>query len=309
MKDVVTSHNMRKLDGRLGYLRDHLAPQRPLRIADVGANPIITPDYDVLHRMGAAEVWGFEPEETAFAELTKSAPPGSHYVQKAVGKPGKATFYPHLRSGLGSLLKVDRAAVEYLGHPGWAENQQSGVPIDVVALDGLPEAELPPPDVLKIDIQGGELDVFQHGRKKLSQAVAVMTEVRFARIYENEPLWADLDTELRAQGFALHKLMFAKARPIANSMRGKMRSLAMHNQLVDGDAVYVRDPLGLADWPDEQVKHLAMAAAGVFDSLDLTIHCLDELVRREVLPPDAPKSFFAKLPRWLRNPQPTKEGA
>ncbi len=293
---------MRTLQGRLAYLREVLSPARPLRIADVGANPINTPDYDVLHQMGGAEIWGFEPDEDAFAALMETPQTGAHYVQKAVGKTGKATFYPHPRSGLGSLLKIDADAVSYLGHPGWATNQGQGIALETVALDDLSEKELPKPDVLKIDIQGGELDVFQHGRAKLSEAVAVVTEVRFARIYENEALWADLDIELRSQGFALHKLMFTKAEPVGNSQRAKMRSPRMRNQLMDGDAVYIRDPMTLAGWSSDQVKQMAIAAAGMFDSLDITIWCLDELVRRESLPAEVPATFFAKLPKWLRNP-------
>lgn len=291
---------MRTLEGRLSYLRSALTPARPLRIADVGANPINRPGYETLHHMGGAEVWGFEPDEDAFAALMETPQAGAHYVKRAVGKSGPATFYPHPRSGLGSLLKIDAESVAFLGHPSWAATQGEGIALETVALDGLSDDELPRPDVLKIDIQGGEMDVFQNGRDKLSEAVAVVTEVRFARIYEGEALWADLDIELRSQGFTLHKLMFAKAEPVANSQRRKMRSPRLRNQMMDGDAVYMRDPLTIAGWRDEQVKQLAIAAAGVFDSLDLTIWCLDELVRRGSLPETIPSEFFNKLPKWLR---------
>ena len=42
------SRARRLLEGRVAFLRDQLAPARPLRILDVGANPINTPDYDLL---------------------------------------------------------------------------------------------------------------------------------------------------------------------------------------------------------------------------------------------------------------------
>lgn len=303
MKDTATSNkkaSMRTLEGRLAQLREVIRPARPLWIVDVGANPINTPSYVSLLQMGGAEIWGFEPDEGAFAALMENRQEGTHYVQEAVGKPGKAVFYPHLRSGLGSLLKVDAEAVAFLGHPGWSANQGDGVEIDVVALDDLDDQTLPHPDVLKIDIQGGEMDVFQHGRTKMSDAVAIITEARFARIYEGEALWADIDIELRSQGFALHKLMFVKSNAVANSQRGKMHNPRLRNQMLDGDVVYIRDPLTLPQWSDEQVKQLAIAAAGVFDSLDLTIWCMDELVRRGLLPEAAPTEFFDKLPKWLR---------
>lgn len=301
MKDAAEKPaSLRKLEGRLSALQQMLAPLRPLRIADVGANPVNTPDYLTLHKMGGAEVWGFEPDDAAFAALMENPLPGSHYIQRAVGKPGPAHFYPHPSTGLGSLLKIDEDAVGFIGHPGWYARQQDGIPIDIVALDDLSEDELPKPDLIKIDIQGGELDVFQHGRGKMSECIAVVTEVRFARIYENEPLWADLDIELRGQGMSLHKLMFAKSKQIGHSQRRLTQGKGMRNQLLDGDAVYVRDPLTMRDWTDEQVKQLAIAAAGVFDSYDLTFLCLDDLVRRGVLDHSAPQTFAKQLPRFMR---------
>ena len=285
---------------RLQVLIDMLGLKRRLRIADVGANPINMPDYTELQKMGGCDVWGFEPEPTAFAELMKDPLPGSRFVQRAVGKPGKGLFYGHPRSGLGSILPIDKAGVTYLGRPGWHGKQRDPIEIDLVSLDQLPAKELPKPDVLKIDIQGGELDVFQTGRKKLSDAVAVVTEVRFSPIYENEPLWGDLDAELRGQGFALHKLMFAKSVPAASSVQQQMFKPRLKNQLMDGDAVYIRDPLKMGDWSDEQIKLLAISAAGVFDSLDLTFHCLDALSARGVLPETATRDFLKILPRWMQ---------
>ena len=42
-------------------------------------------------------------------------------------------------------------------------------------------------DLLKIDVQGSELMVFQNGRDRLSNAVAVHTEVSFVRLYHGNP--------------------------------------------------------------------------------------------------------------------------
>jgi len=217
-----------------------------------------------------------------------------------VGKPGRATFYHHPQSGLGSLYPVRQSSVAYLGHPGWYKPNPDTSPVDLVPLDEV--SELPQVDLVKIDIQGGELDVFQSGRAKMADAVCVITEARFFRIYEGEPMWGDVDCELRDQGFALHKLEFAKSAVVANSLRGKMGNKAFRNQLIDGDAIYIRDPETIADWSDEQVKQLAVASATVFHSYDLTVLCLDELVARGAAAADVPQRFFDLLPNWIRNP-------
>lgn len=289
----------RILERRIGFLTEALAPERPLRILDVGANPINRPDYADLLDMGGCELWGFEPEPAAFAALQAEAGENAHYIDKAVGKPGRATFHHHPQSGLGSLFAIRKESVAFLGHPGWHRPDGETSEIDLVALDDLDD--LPAPDVLKIDIQGGELDVIRTGREKLADAVCIIPEVRFYRIYEGEPLWGELDRELHDQGFVLHKLVFAKPTVIGNSQRSRMKGKLFRNQLIDGDAVYIRNPEDPEGWSDAQWAHLAIASAGVFASLDLTVFCLDQLVARGVIDETVPKRFVDLLPGWAQS--------
>ncbi len=59
-------------------------------------------------------------------------------------------------------------------------------------------------DYLKIDIQGGELDVFRHGKSKLSKAALIQAEVSFVPLCEGQTIFGDIDIELRIQGFIPH---------------------------------------------------------------------------------------------------------
>ncbi len=154
--------------------------------------------------------------------------------------------------------------------------------------------------MVKIDIQGVELDVFTHGRVKMDQAIAVIPEVRFFRIYEGEPMWAAVDQELQGQGFALHKFEFTKTMSVANSQAARLNRKGTRSQLLDGDVIYIRNPETISDWSDAQVKALAYAASGVFFSHDLAIHALDELVRRKAIAPETPGHYVDSLPRWMR---------
>ena len=300
MKDgVPNTRAERLLARRAAFLHTALGMPRPLRIADVGANPIHTPPYHDLLQLGGCEVWGFEPEPEAFAALEASAGPNTHYLQRAVGPKGPATFYGNKMSGIGSLFRVSETAVNYLAKRRWHRHQHAGIPLDLVALDDLPDDELPKPDLVKIDIQGGELGVFESGRAKLSQATCIITEVRYYRIYENEPFFHQVDKELHDQGFVLHRMLMPKTTTVANSQRGRMKKKAFYSQLMDGDAIYIRDPATIADWSDDQVMQLAVAAATIFDSFDLTVHCLDALVARGVVAEDAPAGFVDQLPPWM----------
>lgn len=297
--DGAESRNRKMLRRRLAVLDEAIAPARPLRIVDIGANQINEPSYHDLLELGGCEVWGFEPEPEAFAKLVETARPGTHYTQAAVGKPGPATFYHHWHSGFGSTFPVRYESIAYYGQEKWLPQTDKTTALELVSLDSLPNDELPKPEVVKIDIQGGELDVFRHGREKMSDAICVIPEVRFYRIYEGEPMLGDVDLELREQGFALHKFEFTKSVRVASSQAHRLKNIGARSQLLDGDAVYIRDPETIHDWTDFQVSSLAYAATGIFRSHDLALFALDELVGRGLVPEDLPSRYVDTLPPWL----------
>ena len=292
------SRKLKMLAKRLDVLRAALGEVAPLRILDVGANPISKNEYDELLELQGCELWGFEPQKSAYDKLVADAKPGTHFLNQAVGTPGPAQFYAYSHSGFSSLFPLRKSAMDYLGKPQWWEDGVAPVAMDLVGLDGIDDADLPKPDLLKIDIQGGELAVFQSGREKLNLAVCVIPEVRFYRLYDDEPMWSRCDVELEKQGFVLHKLLFAKDTVVGNSRANRMKSQAFSNQLIDGDAVYIRNPETIADWSDDQVIALLVAAAGVFDSHDLAVFCLDELQRRGRVEDGVQDSYLDALPAW-----------
>jgi FkbM family methyltransferase len=60
------------------------------------------------------------------------------------------------------------------------------------------------PDLLKLDVQGYELEVLRGAENCLQQARAVLCEVSFRRLYERQALSGDLFVFLEARGYALH---------------------------------------------------------------------------------------------------------
>jgi FkbM family methyltransferase len=67
-------------------------------------------------------------------------------------------------------------------------------------------------DVIKLDVQGGELGVLEGATRLLHGSVsAVYTEVLFNPLYDGAALFADLDHFLRVRGFALFNLYGPKA--------------------------------------------------------------------------------------------------
>jgi len=65
---------------------------------------------------------------------------------------------------------------------------------------------------------------------------------------------------------------------------------------LDGDAVYIRNIEDTDKLSDRQLKALALAADIVVQSYDLCGYCLDALKARDVLPKNATRQYFKRLP-------------
>lgn len=279
---------------RLTTLAEALRPARLTRIVDVGANPINRPPYQPLRDAGLCEVWGFEPQPDAFARLTAAGAPREHYLPHAVGDGGPATLHVCASEGFTSLLTPNRATLDYLDRWHRAMTVTQTLPVETRRLDDLDE--LPRPDLLKIDVQGGEAAVFRHARATLSDAVAVITEVAFVPLYEGQPLYHDQAAILHGYGFLLAHFQFLKRRAVGSPLMRHLHWKRHQGQVIDGDAVFVRSLLDPAAWSDEQLRHLALVADGAMGSFDLVVKALSLLIARGVLTEDAVTPYLRLIP-------------
>ncbi|AZN38502.1 FkbM family methyltransferase [Paenibacillus albus] len=61
-------------------------------------------------------------------------------------------------------------------------------------------------DILKLDLQGYELEALVGSEKLLENVKAILVEVEFIRIYDGQPLFNDIDSFLKSKGFMLMHL-------------------------------------------------------------------------------------------------------
>lgn len=79
--------------------------------------------------------------------------------------------------------------------------------VDIRSLDELcAEAGLDSIDLLKIDVQGYELEVLRGARKILRRTKQIIVEVGFVPVYRGGPLFPAVWQELDSQGFTLSRL-------------------------------------------------------------------------------------------------------
>jgi FkbM family methyltransferase len=88
-------------------------------------------------------------------------------------------------------------------HFGTVEVEQAAIQLH--RLDSYRAAQqLPFPDLIKLDVQGYELEVLKGGIDCLKSAKAVLAEVSFAEFYTGQPLFEDVVRFMADMGFRLH---------------------------------------------------------------------------------------------------------
>lgn len=269
-----------------------LCPARLTEVVDIGANPIDgDPPYKRMMLDKLCRVTGFDPHPVAIAELAKRKSAQETYLPFAVGDGETHTLNLCRGIGFASLLRPDAKTLTHF--PNFTELGRviERIPQQTRRLDDI--AEITAIDLLKIDIQGGELSVFRHGRDKLAKAVAVQTEVSFVALYEHQPVFGDIDLELRGLGFVPHAFTAINKKMIA-PMLGPDPAAAI-NQLVEADVVYVRNFIDAETMDSEQLKHLALIAHHCYGSFDLALNCVHHLVSRGAISPDGKNRYVGLL--------------
>jgi FkbM family methyltransferase len=266
------------------FLRDLLRCSRPSSILDIGANPIEgDPPYKEMLGYGLCTVTGFEPQQRALAELELRKGPSERYLPHVVGDGREHRLKITRASGMSSLLTPDENQLRlFTPFLEWGSVVEE-LDVQTHRLDDLDIDDF---DLLKIDVQGAELMVFQNGRERLRNAVAVQTEVSFVPLYLGQPTFGEVDSELRSQGFVPHSMPELKRWAIAPTVfDGNFYTPG--NQLLEADMVYVRDLAHPERMTSEQLTHLAMIAFHIYGSVDLAVFCIIELVQRGRVPEDS----------------------
>ncbi len=270
-----------------------LRPERLTAVVDSGANPIDSaPPYKQLLGKRLCRVVGFEPQTDAWEKLNREKGDLETYLPYAVGGGGTETLKVCQAPGMSSLFNPEPKTLGCF--PGFAEFGRvvKEIPVETRTLDSI--TEITHVDHLKIDVQGGELAVFRNGAARLAKATSIQTEVSFVPLYTGQPVFGDIDLELRAQGFIPHMFPALNKRMIL-PLHFSDNIYAGMNQLLEADIVYVRDFRHAGRMDNEQLKHLALVAHHCYQSYDLATNCITHLAARGACPPDAVGRYLADL--------------
>jgi len=171
-------------------------------VVDIGAN---RGQFALVarRRLPQARILSFEPLPAAAATF-RAVFAGDDRVtlhEVAIGPaPGNATIHISRRDDSSSLLPITSAQVALF--PGTAE-----VATDIVRVaplrEFIPAAKIEAPALLKVDVQGYELQALRGCEDLLSRFAYVYVECSFVELYASQALAGEVIAWLRERGFRL----------------------------------------------------------------------------------------------------------
>jgi FkbM family methyltransferase len=211
----------------------------------------------------------------------------TRYLPYALGRSdgAKATLHLTVSSGSSSLLEPNDAFLAPFPYRA-AMSVQRTVPVTLTTLDRVCADEGVRPDVLKLDIQGGELDVLMGADSALSTTLLVESEVEFNPLYKNQPLFGDVDRFLRDKGWLLLGVRRAYWRrhhaPVADG-----------GTLVHGDALWINE--SLLERGDRETRLKAIAALASYREFDYVA-----ALAASIEEPKLAERLAPPVPLWAR---------
>ncbi|MEM6843551.1 MAG: FkbM family methyltransferase [Bacteroidota bacterium] len=149
-------------------------------------------------------VYAFEPQPKFVEILTAkfSGNPNIHIFRKAVGASNDILQFNVLsRNTSSSFLNPTPTNKNY--HPEEME-RSSVIEVEQVRIDKvIQDSQI---DLLKLDLQGYELEALKGCEKVLDKIKIITTEIEFIPLYEGQPLFGDIDAFLRNNHFCLFNL-------------------------------------------------------------------------------------------------------
>jgi FkbM family methyltransferase len=203
----------------------HIAKKNALNtegvILDVGGGTATTATLFSTH-FPQNKIYIFEPIKANFEEIVRQKQKNWILVNKAVGSEvGTTHINIANRITASSLLEMNENTEGY-GDMLVLKDKEN---ISVTTLD----TEIPSKLsilILKMDVQGFEMEVLKGASKTLSRTAIVVLEINNHEGYKGAPTYFDIDAFLRKKDFVLYDIL---------------PNVRIHNKLQDWDAIYIKE--------------------------------------------------------------------
>jgi FkbM family methyltransferase len=176
-------------------------------ILDVGANVGQFALAAALH-FPEAEIYSFEPLPDVFSELQKNTRRKKNIksFNCALGDyNGEILLHRNQYTRLSSSLEIHKNN----DNPRYRDNRTSTIDVDIFRLDEFKNIlDFRPPVLLKLDVQGMELDVLKGSTNILGKIDCILCEAPLVQLYDNQPVFDEIHCYTKSCGYKLVAPLF-----------------------------------------------------------------------------------------------------
>ncbi|AYQ30768.1 FkbM family methyltransferase [Runella sp. SP2] len=170
-------------------------------LVDVGAN-IGQFSYSFHHFFPSSNIHSFEPTSVCYNKLVKNCSKISNmktYNYALGSRDEKLAFFQNEHTHASSALKVS----DYQINSSPTTRKYKSVEVVCHKLDTLELNPTSSPLLLKLDVQGFEKEVLHGAEVFLNQVDYILLETSFIPMYDNEPLFEEINSLLKSKNFKL----------------------------------------------------------------------------------------------------------
>ena len=227
----IKSKSLMYFDNRTFRVLNSLPNSGQLTFVDIGAAGEIQPRWKPFSRK--LNYIGFEPDERSISNIQNKSNNFLSYsiLPHAISdQRGDIEFnltrVPEKSSTYEPNDKVLKKFPDFQRFELTEKIKLSSVPMDEILEDEV--------DFIKIDIQGGELNVLKGADTTLERTLGLELEVEFIDMYKSQPLFGDLCELLSKKGFEFIDFL--------NLCRWEREDLDGLGQCIWGDALFLKGP-------------------------------------------------------------------
>ena len=210
--------------------------QYPLVLIDVGASGGLQPNWFPARKY--LQMIGFEPDEREFHNFESGGNSNVKYLNAGLySERTTVDYYLTEKQQASSMLKPNEKFLQK-----FPESQRFKIVgkkvIKTDTLDNLfDHHKINDVDFIKLDTQGSELYILEGAHQTIRNHVfGLEIEMAFSQIYENQPLFSDVDSFVRKQGFQLFDIQRNYWKRNEGINRHKKKG-----QLIFANVLYLRD--------------------------------------------------------------------
>lgn len=135
---------------------------------------------------------------------------GSYVLAAAGSSSGQVTFNVHKKHLGGSSLYKESMGTEADGHE---------ISVPMIRIDDiLKDKQINGPYLIKVDVQGAELDALEGAQQALLEAEVVVLEVSLFEFMKGAPQFFDVVSYMKTRGFVAYDIILGWNRPLDNAL-------------------------------------------------------------------------------------------